>query len=202
MVLSARGLLNDANEMPLLEISAQLISQPVGGGNSGGGGSGGSVGGGSLFNLFEHVRGNIGLNELARYNVYADNHDILTITAEKVWEGGDKIAKPHVTIILLQDGQEIERQVLAAGSQTVTWKNLPVFNSDGQAHNYTVAEDFQSKNFVLKSMGQTEDTRFIITNKYVPDQIELQVEKFGTVGLRLSRRSNSNSCEMARKSEN
>lgn len=61
------------------------------------------------------------------------------VTVRKEWP--DSIGADSVTVYLLQNGKEIDRQILSAANQwTYTWSDLPVRDDNGIVYSYEVRE--------------------------------------------------------------
>ncbi|MFB0958983.1 MAG: Cna B-type domain-containing protein [Clostridiaceae bacterium] len=62
------------------------------------------------------------------------------IPFEKIWDGGPS-PRPDITIRLWADGQEVDHMVLEDGTVADSFKDKPIYNSDGSTIVYTISED-------------------------------------------------------------
>ncbi|WFF71933.1 Cna B-type domain-containing protein [Proteiniclasticum sp. QWL-01] len=62
------------------------------------------------------------------------------IPFEKIWDGGPS-PRPDITIRLWADGQEVDHIVLEDGTVADSFKDKPIYNSDGSTIVYTISED-------------------------------------------------------------
>ena len=92
-----------------------------------------------------------------------------SIPVYKVWNDSNNAngKRPSsVTIYLYADGKQVSTMYITAnGGWVGTFENLPVYNADGKAINYTIRE--RGVYYYLNSIRQTDDgTGFVVTNSY------------------------------------
>lgn len=92
-----------------------------------------------------------------------------SIPVYKVWNDSNNAngKRPSsVTIYLYADGKQVSTMYITAnGGWVGTFENLPVYNADGKAINYTIRE--RGVYYYLNSIRQTDNgTGFVVTNSY------------------------------------
>ena len=105
-----------------------------------------------------------------------------SIDVTKTWDDGynrDGLRPYGVTVQLLANGSEVDRQVLLPDEDgtwpVYTWRNLPA-NRDGQRISYTVNELNVSEGYTATVSG-TMESGFVITNTHVPQTTRVAVSK-------------------------
>ena len=64
-----------------------------------------------------------------------------SVTATKKWVGVPaSVRVPKITLELLQNGKLIKTADLPSGTKTATWSDLPTYDTEGNAYEYTVGE--------------------------------------------------------------
>ena len=104
--------------------------------------------------------------------------DTTEVKVTKVWDDSDNqdaVRPPRITVRLLADGTEIQREILnPSNNWSCTFADLPV-NSAGQAIAYTVTED-EVTGYTTAITG-TAAAGFTVTNTHTPDTTEVTVTK-------------------------
>ncbi len=104
--------------------------------------------------------------------------ETITLEGEKVWDDADDQdgKRPDsVTLHVKANGKEVKKVTVTEQEDTGwTWKvdNLPK-NENGEAIEYTITEDAVA-DYEKPVIVQDEDGKYIITNKHIPETIQIE----------------------------
>lgn len=125
--------------------------------------------------IFHFDEGHNNYDAVVTLNCQIDNNQKMTISGIKTWDDtGYENKRPKKITVNLMNGDTVVASKDVSPDETGTWKyefkNVPVYNSDGEAIEYTVTEK-PLKNYTA------EVTDYDIKNVYTPSEITIPVKK-------------------------
>ena len=90
---------------------------------------------------------------------------VRSITAAKIWLGGDYKNRPVIELQLMRDGQPLGQAVELDGKLSHTWADMPLTDLTGQPYVYTVDEVAVPEGYEKTVLGLIVTNRYVASNK-------------------------------------